>query len=97
MSKAQAIRLLQQRRDHMKQQFAVKALALFGSVARDQAREGSDVDILVEFDGPATFDHYMDLKAFLERLFGARVDLVTRGAVKPRMLPIIEKDLIHVA
>jgi hypothetical protein len=60
-------------------------------------REGSDVDVLVEFDGPATFDHYMDLKFFLENLFGTRVDLVTREAVKPRMRPSIEKELIHVA
>jgi len=97
MSKAQVIRLLEQRLEHMRQQFAVKALALFGSAARDEMREDSDVDLLVEFDGPATFDHYMDLKFFLEDLFGTKVDLVTKEAIKPRMVPIIEKDLVRVA
>src|SRR5690349_11599986 len=97
MSRAQIIRLLEQHQEHMRQQFAVRALALFGSVARDEMREGSDVDILVEFDGPATFDHYMDLKFFLEGLLGTKVDLVTREAVKPRMMPIVERDLVRVA
>ncbi len=54
----------------------VKTLAVFGSVARDEARTDSDVDILVEFQGPATFNGYMDLKFFLEDLVGRPVDLV---------------------
>jgi uncharacterized protein len=49
------------------------------------------------FEGAPTFDRYMDLKAYLELLLGAGVDLVTEGALKPRMRPIIEKDLVHVA
>lgn len=81
----------------MRRQFAVRSLALFGSAARDQMRDDSDVDVLVEFEGPATFDHYMDLKFFLEKLFGASVDLVTKESIKPRMRPIIEKDLVNVA
>ncbi len=55
----------------------VKSLALFGSVARDEASADSDVDMLVEFEGPATFAQYMDLKFFLEDLLGCPVDLVT--------------------
>ena len=42
--------------------FGIKSLAIFGSVARDEARPDSDIDILVEFQGPATFNAYMDLK-----------------------------------
>jgi predicted nucleotidyltransferase len=45
-------------------------LALFGSVARDEATAESDVDLLVEFEGGATFDRYMDLKFFLEECLG---------------------------
>ena len=57
--------------------FGVKSLAL---LARDEARPTSDVDLLVEFEGRATFDQYMDLKLYLEQLLGCQVDLVTREA-----------------
>ncbi len=97
MNKQQALALLSQHRDEIAKKFSVKHLALFGSTARGEAREDSDVDVLVEFEGPATFDGYMGLKFYLEGLFHAKVDLVTEDAVKPRMRPIIEKDLIHVA
>jgi predicted nucleotidyltransferase len=46
----------------------VKSLAIFGSVARGEADAGSDVDILVDFEGPATFDAYMETKFLLEEL-----------------------------
>ena len=49
--------------------YAVKSLALFGSMARGDDREGSDVDVLVEFEGKATFDNFMGFKLDLEGLF----------------------------
>jgi len=76
--------------------FGVKSLAVFGSAARGEAHPDSDIDILVEFDGPPTFDAYMDLKFFLEELLGRRVDLVTPKALKPRLRPYVEKEAIHV-
>ena len=51
----------------------------------------------MEFQGPPTFDGYMGLKEFLEALFATKVDLATPDAIKPRMRPLIEVDLIHVA
>ena len=75
----------------------VKSLSIFGSVARGEERPDSDVDILVEFEGRATFDRYMDTKFYLEELLGCKVDLVTPKAIKPRMKPYIMRDLIHVA
>lgn len=77
--------------------FGVRSLALFGSVARDEAGPESDVDVLVEFEEPLTFARYMDLKFYLEDLFGTRVDLVDAQALKPRIRPYVERDLIHVA
>ncbi len=75
----------------------VRSLALFGSGRPGEATPQSDLDFLVEFDGPVTFDGYMDLKFFLEDLLGRRVDLVTRKALKPRMRPIMEKEAVRVA
>ena len=75
----------------------VLRLALFGSAAREEAGEDSDLDFLVEFDGPATFNCYMDLKFLLEDLFGRRVDLVTRQALRAELRPTVEKEAINVA
>ena len=58
--------------------FGVRRLGLFGSCARGEKQESSDLDFLVEFESK-TFDNYMDLKEFLENLFKCTVDLVTRG------------------
>jgi predicted nucleotidyltransferase len=75
----------------------VRSLSLFGSVARNEATEDSDLDLLVDFEPPATYDRYIDLKLMLEDLLGCRVDLVTSRAVRPRMRPYIERDAVRVA
>jgi len=77
--------------------FGVKSLAVFGSVARGKAKAGSDLDLLVDFNAPATFDQYMTSKFFLEDLFECRIDLVTRKALKPRLRSHVEKEAILVA
>ncbi len=78
-------------------EFRIKSLAIFGSVARDEAKPDSDVDILVEFDGLATFDRYMELKLFLEDLLGRPVDLVTRKGIRPELAPYVEQEARRVA
>jgi uncharacterized protein len=75
----------------------IQALYVFGSVARGEASENSDVDFLVEFEGAPSFDRYMDLKFLLEDALGCTVDLVTRAALKPRMRDTIEKEARLVA
>jgi predicted nucleotidyltransferase len=77
--------------------FRLRSLAMFGSAARRELGAKSDVDMLVTFDGPATFDGYMDLKTYLEELLGRRVDLVTNGALKPALRSKIARELVDVA
>lgn len=72
----------------------VRELALFGSCARGEGTETSNLDFLVTFE-KASFDAYMDLKAFLEQLFGCRVDLVTKQALKPKLRARILEEAIH--
>jgi len=91
------LELLVERRADLATRFAVKRLALFGSAARDELRDDSDIDLLVEFEGPATFDGYFGLKDHLETLLGRPVDLVTERGLKPRVRRSVERDLVGVA
>jgi len=95
MTRDEILRLLSEHRADL-ERFGVKSLALFGSAAREEAKPESDLDLLVEFAGPATFDQYMDLKFFLEDLLRSPVDLVTHKALKPRLKPHIEKEAVYV-
>lgn len=76
--------------------FCVKSLAIFGSITRGEATSQSDVDILVEFQGKATFKQYMKLKLFLQDLLVCYVDLVTPKGLKPRVRPYVEEEAVYV-
>jgi predicted nucleotidyltransferase len=95
MKRDDVFRLLTERRSEFAR-FGVKSLALFGSTARDESEPESDVDILIEFEGRATFDQYMEFKFFLEEMLGRQVDLVTTRALKPRLRPYVEKEALYV-
>ncbi len=71
--------------------YGVRRLGLFGSCGRGEASKTSDLDFVVEFESKS-FDAYMDLKAFLEGLFGCQVDLVLSDAIKPRLREPILKQ-----
>ena len=79
---------------HAIRAYGVRSLGLFGSVARGDATSVSDLDFVVEFDRKS-FDGYMDVKAFLENLFGCRVDLVMESAIKPRLRRTILEEAAH--
>jgi len=96
LTREAVLHLLVQHREELRRRFRVKSLALFGSVARGEAGPQSDVDILVEFEGPATFDGYMELKFYLEDLLGCPVDLVTVRALKAKIRPYVEREAIYV-
>ena len=96
MTQAKTLALLSQHKPELQRRFGVRSLALFGSRAREQAHAESDIDVLVEFDGPAASARYFGLQFFLEDLLGGPVDLVTRQALRPQLRPFIERDAIHV-
>lgn len=72
----------------------VRRIGLFGSAARGEASGVSDLDFIVDFERK-TFDAYMDVKEFLEQLFGRRVDLVLPDAIKPRLRSQILGEAIY--
>ena len=75
-------------------EYGIKRIGVFGSYMRNEQKDGSDIDILIEFEeGEKTFDNYMNLKFFLEELYGCNVDLVIAEAVKPRLKPYILENV----
>ena len=84
------------REQMVRSRFGIKSLFLFGSVARNEATQESDLDFIVNFDGVITFDRYMDLKIFLEDLFDKKIDLAIEGTLKPQIRQKIFEEAIDV-
>ncbi|WP_373478371.1 nucleotidyltransferase family protein [Geminocystis sp.] len=76
--------------------YHIKTLALFGSTARNEATENSDLDFLVEFNKSPTLSMYMNLKFYLEELFNKPVDLVTIKSIKPIIKESILAEAVYV-
>ena len=84
------------REQMVRSRFGIKSLFLFGSVARNEATQESDLDFIVNFDGVITFDRYMDLKIFLEDLFNKKIDLAIEDTLKPQIRQKIFEEAIDV-
>ena len=95
MSKDEIIARLKAQQARIKS-FGVKSLAIFGSVARNEAKPESDLDVLVEFEDKITFDRYMDFKIYLEDCLGMRVDLVSQKMLKPQIRTSVLAETINV-
>jgi predicted nucleotidyltransferase len=97
MTRDKVLRVLRDHRDELRERYAVRSLALFGSVAREGAREGSDVDLLVEFSRPVGLLHLIGAQQHLERLLSAsKVDLVLRHSVIPDLKDEIYSEAVDV-
>lgn len=92
-------RIIKKLKNHLpeiKSKFKVKEIGVFGSQIKWEAKKSSDLDILVEFEeGYKTFDNYMELKFFLEKLFNHKIDLVLRSALKEEINPHILPEVIY--
>ncbi len=86
MRRQEVIQILNRHRDELAQDYGVKTLALFGSVAREEATDSSDVDLLVEFDDrPVGLFHLIGTEQYLVQLLAVEVDLVLRKSVIPEL------------
>jgi predicted nucleotidyltransferase len=86
---------LNKQKAHLVQQYGLKNMAIFGSYGRQEQRQDSDIDILVEFSRPIGIE-FIDLGNELERILKMKVDLVSRNGIKPKYFERIEKDLNYV-
>lgn len=80
----------------LKDTYHVKKLGVFGSVARADNTEKSDVDILVEFSEPIGFFKFINLEEYLGKIIGKKVDLVTKKALKPAIREEILQEVAYV-
>ena len=96
MSRDEILAQLRAHKPVLERRFGIVDLALFGSFARDSATAGSDIDILVRFDGPATSKRYFGAQFYIEDLLGRSVDLVTDSALRRELRPYVEREAIHV-
>ena len=94
--KDQIIKLLTNQKKKLEQIYPISEMGLFGSYARGDNNEQSDIDILIDFNKRIDGFDYIRIAHALEDLFKQKIDLVSRRGVKPKYLPFIEKNLIHV-
>ena len=88
-------KLLSKHKPELIKKYHIRQLAVFGSFARGDETQASDLDILVDFDRPIGLD-FVVLAEELETRLGVKVDLVSANAVKPRMMDSIKSELIYV-
>jgi predicted nucleotidyltransferase len=79
------IQALRDLKPELQANYSVKEIGLFGSILRGEQTKSSDIDILVEFSKPVGFFKFLELEEYLEAVLGAKVDLVSRKALKPRI------------
>ena len=96
MDRQTALELLAAHKPTVVSRFGVDQLALFGSTVRDAARQGSDIDILVGFDGPASSARCFRVLFYLEDVLGCTVDLVTQKALRKEIRFYVEREAVHV-
>src|SRR3990167_3537838 len=90
------ISTIRQQSDQIAKDYHVRKIGVFGSVARDEQNQKSDVDILVEFSKPVGFFKFIDLEDYLSKVLKRKVDLVTNKSLKQAIKDQILKELIYV-
>ena len=91
-------RLLKKYEKDIEEKYGVMKIGVFGSYVRGEQKEGSDIDILVEFYPEAEIDliKFVELEKFLSNLLGIKVDLVMKSSLKPRIGKRILKEVVYI-
>jgi hypothetical protein len=96
MKRTLVVSILNKHRNELSERYGVKSLALFGSVARDEATSASDVDLLVDFDRPVGLFGLFALQDYLEIILGCHVDLGTPNSLKPHIRERVMTESVYV-
>lgn len=96
MTKMVILNFLKEHKQELEEKFGLKKIGLFGSFARDEQREGSDIDLVVEIESDNTFRSFFGLKQYLEKNLYSKIDLGIESALKPIAKKNITRDVIYV-
>ena len=88
--------ILREHKEELGRKFKVKEIGIFGSYVRGEAKETSDVDILVEFDETPSLFEFIELEMYLSELLGVKVDLVMKKALKPHIKQYVLREVVYV-
>ena len=96
MGREEVLGLLGMHKKTLAQRFGVVEVKLYGSFARNQVEDDSDVDVLVRFDAPPDWRRYFGAQAYLEDLLGRPVDMAIDQELRAEIRPYVERELIDV-
>ena len=94
--KEEIISVLKEKRSDLIQTYHITRIGIFGSVIRDEASLGSDIDILVDFNDDASLIDHSGLKIYLERIFDGPVDVVPERAIRAELRAPILSDVVYI-
>jgi predicted nucleotidyltransferase len=89
------LQILRQHKPELQRKYPLGRLGVFGSYARGEATEKSDIDIAIEINGPMGLS-FIAMADEIEALFGIKTDVVPKRSIKPKYLANVEKDIIYV-
>lgn len=96
MSKDEVITKLKEAKPQLPQRYGLTMLALLGSYSRNEQKTESDIDLLVDFSA-VTVNYFFTCSLELQDLFkDTKVEIVTRGGIKPKYFEAIKSDLLYV-
>lgn len=89
------LHILRERKPELQKRYPISRLGVFGSYARGEATENSDIDIAVEITGPMGLS-FIAMANEIKEILGTKADVVPKRAIKPHYLPYVEKDIVYV-
>jgi uncharacterized protein len=96
-NKTQAIKKLQDNKQILEKRFGVKEVAIFGSYVKNTQHKHSDIDILVSLkQSHVNFDNYMELKFYLAKIIGRKIDLILKDSIREELKPAILNSAVYV-
>ncbi len=96
LDKEQVVAFLASSKSELQERFGIVKVGLFGSYARGEARDDSDIDIAVEISGDGISDKYFGALHFLEDNLHGNIDLGLFSSIRPEILPYVMKDILYV-